>query len=150
VAAAGAVSLLASAGSLLLLRALDRQRLVAARLLTIQQDAARSRPAGRGSNRLLRLVAALGTALARSGALSTATLAQLEQTLLSAGLRGGNGLGLFVGSKLLLLLGLPALAWFGLRALQLSPLPHMARWPRRRCWACCCRTTWCAAVATPS
>lgn len=124
IAAAGTVSLLASAGSLLLLRALHRQQLLAARLLTIQLGVARPRPAGRRAPRLLRVVAAIGTALARSGALSTGTLAQFEQTLVSAGLRGANGLGLFVGSKLLLLLGLPAIAWFGLRALELSPLLH--------------------------
>lgn len=123
-AAAGATSLLASAGSLLLLRALDRQRLVAARLLAVQQGVAKPRPASRRIDRPLQLVAAIGTTLARSGALSTGTLGQLEQTLMSAGLRGANGLGLFVGCKLLLLLLLPALAWFGLGALHLSPLTH--------------------------
>ena len=45
------------------------------------------------------------------GLLSTRTLLEFEQTLMSAGFRGGNGLGLFVGSKLLLVCGLPLLAF---------------------------------------
>ncbi len=73
---------------------------------------------------LIAFVTTLGTAVARSGLLSTGTLAQLEQTLQAAGLRGGNGLGLFVGCKLLLLAGLPLVAWFGLGSLDLALLWH--------------------------
>ncbi len=123
-AAAGTVGLLASLGALLLLRGLDRQQRLAARLLAVRLGVAKPRRTGGEPNRLLRLVAAVGTALARSGLLSTRTLTQLEQTLLSAGLRGGNGLSLFVGSKLLLLACLPGVAWFAMRALPLSPLLH--------------------------
>ena len=66
-------------------------------------------PSSKGSRSaaLVRLFANAGTGLARSGLLSTGTIAQLEQTLLSAGLRGGNGLGVFVGAKVLLV-ALPA------------------------------------------
>jgi tight adherence protein C len=57
----------------------------------------------------------IGEFIARSGALSTRTLEELRQTLQVAGFRGGHGLGLFVGTKLLLIVGLPlatqALPW---------------------------------------
>ena len=52
-------------------------------------------------------VAALGLAIARSGLLSQKTVGGLRQTLWAAGMRGSSALGLFVGSKLLLLVGLP-------------------------------------------
>jgi tight adherence protein C len=73
---------------------------------------------------LVRLVALIGTAIARSGLLSTRTIIEFEQTLLSAGFRGGNGLGLFVGSKLLLVGALPLVA---LPTLGSLPLPHLLR-----------------------
>ncbi len=57
---------------------------------------------------LLRLVSRLGAAVARSGLLSPRTLAELEHTLRLAGFRPGQGLGLFVGSKMLLLPLLPS------------------------------------------
>ena len=58
-------------------------------------------------HRLYRPVAALGAVIARSGLLSGRTLAELQATLNTAGLRGQTGLSVFVGAKLLLLLALP-------------------------------------------
>ena len=76
---------------------------------------------GRGA---LRLVALIGMTIARSGLLSTRTITELEQTLLAAGFRGGNGLGLFVGSKLLLLGGAPLVA---IPLADALPLPLLLR-----------------------
>ena len=59
------------------------------------------------TNGLLRPIAAVGGVLARSGLLSTRTLAELQQTLHTSGLRGPAGLSIFVGTKLLLLIGMP-------------------------------------------
>jgi len=56
---------------------------------------------------LLRIVTAIGEAIARSGLLSTHTLEELHQTLQVAGFRGRHGLGLFVGTKVLMTAGLP-------------------------------------------
>src|SRR6185437_7899355 len=50
------------------------------------------------------------------------TRAELELTLMSAGLRGRNGLELFIGSKLGLLMGLPLLAVLALRGIALPAL----------------------------
>ena len=84
-----------------------------------------SRPLPQSGGGLLRLVASLGTALARSGLLSDKTVAELELTLATAGFRGRNGLGLFVGSKVLMFIGLPVAGWFGLGTLGVSDLVHM-------------------------
>lgn len=54
---------------------------------------------------LLRGLAALGHRLARSGVLSPKTLGELERTVASAGLRGGNSVAVFVGAKIV---GFPA------------------------------------------
>ena len=122
--AAGMVALLCCVGALLLLRAVRKQERVAARLVFAQGAAASSQPPPQSGAGLLRLVAAIGTALARSGLLSDKTVAELELTLATAGLRGRNGLGLFVGSKVLMFAGLPAAGWFGLGTLEVSDLVH--------------------------
>ena len=56
-------------------------------------------------------MAGLGRLIAQSGLLPGRTLAELEHTLAAAGLRGANRLALFVGAKIVLLAGLPVLAF---------------------------------------
>jgi tight adherence protein C len=72
---------------------------------------------------LSRIVTSLGDAIARSGALSARTLEELRLTLSIAGFRGRHGLGLFVGTKFLLVGGLP-LAVVVLPWLLRLNLPH--------------------------
>lgn len=55
----------------------------------------------------LRIITTLGETMARSGILSTRTLEELRHTLQVAGFRGGHGLGLFIGTKLVLVVALP-------------------------------------------
>jgi tight adherence protein C len=62
--------------------------------------------------RPLDLVAKLGTMLAKSGILSDNTRRNLEQTINQAGLRGTRVFGMFIGSKVLLTIGLPIIAYF--------------------------------------
>ena len=64
--------------------------------------------------RPLEILGSLGSFVLRTGLLSSKTLAQLEQTLLRAGLRPSTALSLFVSVKLILVLSLPALAWLTL------------------------------------
>jgi tight adherence protein C len=73
----------------------------------------------------LRIITAVGETIARSGALSTRTLEELRQTLQVAGFGGKHGLGLFVGTKLLLLIGLPV-ATLGAAWLSGRSLPYPA------------------------
>ncbi len=67
-----------------------------------------------------RAVAAVGSLLTRSGVLSPKAIANLESTLASAGFRGGRALPVFVGAKMLLLIGVPVLTSLLLRELTLS------------------------------
>lgn len=64
---------------------------------------------------LLRLLSTFGLIIARSGLLSGKTLAEMTATLEAAGFRGGRGLGLFIGAKILLGLLLPVIAFFAFR-----------------------------------
>jgi tight adherence protein C len=63
---------------------------------------------------VLKAVAALGMLIARSGLLSRKTLVEMTATLEAAGFKGGKGLGVFIGSKILLFFLVPALLYFGL------------------------------------
>lgn len=60
----------------------------------------------------LRLVSGFGLIIARSGLLNRKTLAEMQATLEAIGFKGGRGLGLFIGSKILLLLTAPIVAYF--------------------------------------
>jgi tight adherence protein C len=102
--------------SLLLYRDQRRAERLSLRLRMVQHGSGLSEPEMEaGLPPPLRIITAIGEAIARSGALSNRTLEELRQTLQVAGFRGGHGLGLFVGSKLLLVVGLPlatlALPW---------------------------------------
>jgi tight adherence protein C len=102
--------------SLLLYRAQIRADRMSLRLRMVQPGYGRADPGT--SEQLsapLRIITAIGEAIARSGALSKGTLEDLRHTLTVAGFRGKHGLGLFVGTKLLLVILLPlatlALPW---------------------------------------
>ncbi|HVC61994.1 MAG TPA: type II secretion system F family protein [Acetobacteraceae bacterium] len=120
--AALASALVAGGAAILLLRRARQERLVHHRLRAISGDRRREpRAAPRsGSSFPLRVVAGIGTTIARSGLLSNATIGELEQALVAAGLQGRNGLGLFIGSKIMLLIWAPLGAWLVLRGL---PVP---------------------------
>jgi tight adherence protein C len=70
-----------------------------------------------------RVVTAIGEVIVRRGAVSTRTLEELRQTLHVAGFRGAHGLALFVGTKVLLVAGLPLAAWLLLWLFDLD-IPH--------------------------
>ncbi len=62
-----------------------------------------------------RIISALGVFVMRSGMLSRKTLGEMTATLEAAGFRGGRGIGLFIGAKILLALVVPMLAFLLLR-----------------------------------
>jgi tight adherence protein C len=107
--AAGALTLAGSA--MLMLQQVNRRARLAERIRFARGIAANS-PKPLNGRSPVQLMAELGTAVAESGFLPSRTLAELEQTLASAGFRGANGLSLFVGSKLTGLVLFPLLAWF--------------------------------------
>ena len=63
---------------------------------------------------IMRAIAGLGQVILRSGVLSASTRTELEHTLAASGLHGANGLAAYIGVKLLLLCGLPCMAWLSL------------------------------------
>ena len=99
--------------TLVLLALLRQEDRLSVRIQGVQRQADMQpdvRLAARPRVGLLRPAAVLGGLIARSGLLSTRTLAELQQTLHTAGLRGQAGLSVFVGMKLILMVGLPAVA----------------------------------------
>lgn len=110
---AAVLLLAAAAGGVLLHGQAGRSDRIAARCRAVSQRRTRS---GRlktkpGSTRLLHLIGSVGTQVMRTGLLSDNTIKALRASLSSAGLRPDSALGLFVGSKVLLLAALPFLAW---------------------------------------
>ncbi|HEY4250328.1 MAG TPA: type II secretion system F family protein [Roseomonas sp.] len=92
----------------LLLQGMRRRQRVTQRLRSVRPGAERGitlSPAGAALGR----VEGLGASILRNKLLSPATLEGLEQTLRAAGFRGERALGLFLGAKIVLLLGMPAL-----------------------------------------
>jgi tight adherence protein C len=73
-------------------------------------------------NSIRGMLAGIGSSITRSGLLSAKTLLGLEHTLASAGFRRPDALGVFVGTKLLLLFVMPVLALLALLYLGQSPL----------------------------
>jgi len=74
---------------------------------------------------LTQAVTAIGQTILRTGLLSSRTRTDLERTLDACGLRGPNGLGLFVGLKILLLVGLPVATALGLDGVSMPPRMHV-------------------------
>ncbi len=109
---------------ILLWRDLGRAERLSARLRMVRHGPGRADPEpGEELPAMLRIVSGIGETIARSGALSAKTLEDLRQTLHVAGFRGRHGLGLFVGTKLLLIVGLP-LAVMVVPLLLRFTMPH--------------------------
>lgn len=64
---------------------------------------------------LLQMISGFGMFIARSGILSRKTLSEMTATLEAAGFRGGRGLGLFIGAKILLAILMPMFLYVMLR-----------------------------------
>ena len=127
-AALGGIVLIGVLAALLTVQ-LQRQERLAARLRQVRQHdgagpGAAARP--RHGHLFRRMLANLGQAVAQSGLLPGRTIAELEHTLRAAGLRGGQGLGLFIGSKIILLVAAPGIALLVLRGMALQPLTRTA------------------------
>ncbi len=97
-----------------------REERLRARLRAVQPGA--EQPRGTSyQNILFQLATAAGKLVARSGLLTARTRSELEQTLAQSGIRRGRGLELFVGTKFLLLVLLPLIAFMLSLRFGLSP-----------------------------
>lgn len=77
---------------------------------------------GRTTFRLSNAVGALGSAIMSTGVLSAKTRTELEQTLRAGGLSSSLNLEIFLGSKIVLTVGLPACTFLLLRHASMKPM----------------------------
>ncbi|HQT65048.1 MAG: hypothetical protein B7Z75_13005 [Acidocella sp. 20-57-95] len=71
---------------------------------------------------VVQLVSSVGFFIARSGLLSRHTLVEMTATLEAIGFRGGRGLGLFIGTKLLSAITLPMIVYVVLQHVFVTPM----------------------------
>jgi len=106
----GVASLMMMIAAVLLLRQVGHHRRIEQRIQSIRAGRVRSRqPGGMGASprHFLQFVSGVGVGILRSGMLSSQTIDELTHKLAAAGIRAGNSVGIFVGCKILLVLGLP-------------------------------------------
>jgi tight adherence protein C len=111
--------------SIWMMKQIKRQERFAARVAMLHgaKDTVKT---GSGSEELrkavLRLTSTVGSFILKTGIVPAKTLSELENTLSASGLRGSQGIGVFIGAKILLLFGLPALVWLVSGDLPLPPM----------------------------
>jgi tight adherence protein C len=116
--------------ALILWRAVEREDRVRVRISRIMNPEADSGVNIRGQKPAsdpFDLVVQFGTLLLRSGILPEATRRELEHSVSQAGFRGTRVVGMFIGSKVLLMLALPTLAYF-LVVTPDMPVTHKYLW----------------------
>jgi tight adherence protein C len=128
-AAGGIFLVLAAIAGLALLRQLRQDGRFAQRVALMRGEA-RTEAEDRGGKTLrawlTQMVTGIGQLILRSGLLSGKTRTDLEQVLTSCGLHGQDGLGLFVGAKILLFVGLPVATLLALDGMDVTPNMHIA------------------------
>jgi len=77
----------------------------------------------------MRLLARVGQGILRTGMISPGALKDVENTLAMSGMRGSQGVGVFIGCKILLLFGTPMVAWAATRSLSLPEFMHIGGLP---------------------
>jgi tight adherence protein C len=107
--------LLVAAAGVMLLNDIARNGRFNARMAVAKGRDILSPPVRIEGSPVLRVISKFGMLVARSGFLSGKTIAEMTATLESAGFRGGRGLGLFIGAKILLTILLPVVTIFALR-----------------------------------
>lgn len=114
----------AALACLLLVMGARRERRLHRRILLARGEtlAAETARRGQGSALPIRIIGAIGRGIARSGVLPAGTMTELQQSLASAGLRDGSWLSVFIGAKIVLLIGCPLAAILITRELAVSPI----------------------------
>jgi tight adherence protein C len=75
---------------------------------------------------VMHAIASFGQAILSSGLVPARTRSELEAMLAASGMRSQQGVGVFLGCKILTMAALPALAWLLTRDMELSHMAHMA------------------------
>jgi tight adherence protein C len=98
---------------LVLVRVVQREARIGARMLAVQRSIGVDQVVAPWSTKraALNALGRLGAGLSRIGVLSPRTITDLEQTLSAAGFRGESALPVFLGAKIAMLVGLPVLTF---------------------------------------
>ena len=123
----GVLLVLMAAGCAVVLRDLQREGRIADRIRAIHGQPSMVR--SQAQPEVIRaaatqLIAKVGQLIMRSGLVPAHTLSDLENTLASSGLRGPQGVGVFIGAKIIAVLGMPAAAWLLAQHLSLPNSGH--------------------------
>jgi tight adherence protein C len=113
----GGASLLMMGGGILMLRAVSHQKRIDQRIASVRAGRARGRQPTLKARRVLQFVSGVGAGILRSGMLSSQAIDELVHKLATAGIRSSNAIGIFIGFKILLLIGLPTLTFIALHGL---------------------------------
>jgi tight adherence protein C len=112
---------------IVLMRELRQDDRFAARVRMVhgQPPATKRKPEGEAIRAAaMRFMASIGQIILRTGMVSARTRAELQNTLASSGLRGTQGVGVFIGAKIMLVAGLPALTWLATHDMHMSHMIH--------------------------
>lgn len=113
----GGASLLMMGGGILMLRAVSHQKRIDQRIASVRAGRVRGHQPTLKARRVLQFVSGVGAGILRSGMLSSQAIQELTHKLATAGIRSGNAIGIFIGFKILLLIGLPTLTFIALHGL---------------------------------
>ena len=108
----GGASLLMMIAAGFMLQHVSQQRRITQRIESVRAGRVRTRKQGTGSllpADFLQFVSNLGLGILRTGMLSSHAIDDLTRKLATAGIRGSNAVGVFIGCKILLLVGMPTL-----------------------------------------
>ena len=97
--------------SILMLRAVGQQKRVDARIASVRAGRVQGRQPIMKARHMLEFVSGVGVGILRSGMLSSQAIRELTHKLATAGIRGSNAVGVFIGFKILLLIGLPTITF---------------------------------------
>ena len=110
---------------LVLVREADRRQRLEGRILMVQ-----GKSSGRRQDReaftvvAMRFLGNVGQAILRTGMISPGALKDVENTLAMTGLRGSQGVGVFIGCKIMLAGGFPVIVWLLTGRLGLPSVLH--------------------------
>lgn len=120
----GLLAIVMVSGSMVLMMQLRQHERFVARVRVIHGHKIVRAPAGKQQLRTAALsaIATIGQTIVQRGLLPSKTVNELQALLRSAGLSGTNGLGLFVGAKIMLAAGLPLAVFLLVPTTHLPPL----------------------------
>src|SRR5665213_1966187 len=120
----GAASLLMMIAAAFMLHHVGQQKRITQRIESVRAGRVRTRKQGMDGmvpGDFLQFVSSVGVGILRTGMLSSHAIDDLTRKLATAGIRASNAVGVFIGCKLLLLVGLPTITWIAVHGTIHSP-----------------------------